>query len=87
MHTNTGRRDVRAADFQIRRPSARGLLGLARVGGNAAQSRVAPEGMRSVRQVEIPAGIERHGGRLRDAEPQGAGDFENTSLQCLCSAI
>jgi len=57
------------------------------MGRNAAQSRVAPKGMRVLLEVEIPAGIERHSGRLRDAEPQRADDFDNARLPCLCSAI
>ena len=87
MHTNTRRRDVRSADFQTRRPSARRLLGLARMGRNAAQSRVAPKGVRALREVEIPAGTERYGGRLRDAEPKRAGDIDYGGMPQVRNAI
>lgn len=36
-----------------------------------------------MREVEIPAGVERNGRPLRDAEPQGANHCGNARLQCL----
>lgn len=81
---NNANTHVGASHIQPRRPSPRRLLSLARMGRNAAQSRVTAKAMRTVREVEISAGIERHSRPLRDAKPQGAGDFGHTSLQCMC---
>jgi len=36
--------------------------------------------MRAVREVEIPAGIERDSRQLRDAEPQGVDDCDGIGL-------